>query len=365
MREDATRDMIRGTLQMDCVERLSTSLNPKVSVLMSVYNDAQFISESIESILTQEGPECELVIVDDAGTDGSSAILNSYSDSRITLVRHQVNRGLAASLNHGLRYCRGNYIARQDGDDVSEPNRIRKQVAYLEEHSDIAYLGTGLVVIDEEGRRGREYIFPDRPEEIRRQVLNLRIPLAHPTLMFRREALEAINGYDELFRKSEDYDLHLRLLAHFKASNLREKLVRLRLRRQSMQSGDLSGECLKYVLFAYARQDAECKFGSLSKATELQLLSRMTEWFQRGMLNRCWAAGIHRRMAVQSFLQGRHWYGLVAFARAVIQDPKWLTDFCLHGQRIVLTRSVRKEMDAIIEDVLGTVVPLSRNTAKV
>jgi len=133
------------------VERRSRSSNPIVSVLMPVYNDAPYIAEAMESILAQAGPDLEFVIVDDAGTDGSSAILRSFSDDRITLICQNVNRGLAASLNDGLRYCRGKYIARQDGDDVSEPGRFRKQVAYLDRNAGIAYVGTGVVVIDEKG----------------------------------------------------------------------------------------------------------------------------------------------------------------------------------------------------------------------
>jgi glycosyltransferase involved in cell wall biosynthesis len=320
---------------------------------MSVYNDAQFIAESMESILSQDGPECEFVIVDDAGTDNSSAILDSHSDPRITLIRHDGNRGLAASLNHGLRYCRGKYIARQDGDDVSGPGRIRKQVALLEHHPEIAYLGTGLIVINEQGKQGRKYLFPEEPEEIRKQVRNLMTPLAHPTLMFRREALLAVNGYDELFKKSEDYDLHMRLLARFNASNIREPLVRLRLRGQSMQNSDSSGECLKYALFAHAKQLAECKLGTLQGSAEQLLLVGISEWFQQGTLGRCWKAGIDRRMALEKFVQGQRWLGLIEFVQAVVEDPRWVTDFIVHGRRIILTPSMRKQMEAIIDRVLG------------
>jgi glycosyltransferase EpsE len=332
---------------------------------MSVYNDERFIAESMESILAQEGPEWEFVIVDDAGTDNSSAILDSYTDRRITLIRHTVNRGLAASLNHGLLYCRGRYIARQDGDDISEPGRIRKQAAFLEQRPDIAYVGTGLTVIDEEGRRGRTYMYSDRPEYMRECIQRLNVPLCHPTLMFRREALLAVAGYDELFKKSEDYDLHTRLLARFNASSIREPLVRLRQRGQSMQSGDSSGECLKYVLFAYARQLAEPEYGSLPRNAELLLLSEITEWFQRGPLGRCWTASIKRRTALESFVQGRRWRGLVGLARAISQDPAWLADFTLHGQRILLTPTMHRELEAIIDRVLGALAPFPTGAVQI
>jgi glycosyltransferase involved in cell wall biosynthesis len=344
--------LIDETQKLSRLEKMSLCSNPTVSILMSVYNDASFLPEAMDSLLTQEGVECEFVIVDDAGTDGSSAILSTYSDKRITLIRHKCNKGLAASLNDGLRYCRGKYVARQDGDDVSMPGRMRKQVEYLNQHTDIAYIGSGIIVIDEEGKRGKTYLYPETPEEIRECSRKLSNPLPHSSLMFRREALLSVNGYDELFKKSEDHDLHLRLLRRFNAGNIREALVCLRTRDQSMQWSDSSGECLKYVLFAHARQLAEDRYGPQSRAIEIELLHGIDEWFQRTNLARYWRSILLRRKAGESLAKGRHLHGIIELAYAISQDPGWLMDYLMHGRRIIMTPSRSQEMEDVLERVL-------------
>lgn len=353
MANSAERSQASGTEETSGVETKSSSLNPTVSVLMSVYNDAPFLVEAMESILSQEGVEYEFVIVDDAGTDGSSAILRTYSDDRITIIRHKRNRGLAASLNDGLRYCRGKYIARQDGDDVSEPGRLCKQVKYLEQHADTAYIGTGMVVIDEQGRRGRTYLYPETAEEIRRCFRNLSNPLPHCSLMFRREPLLSVNGYDELVKKAEDHDLHLRLLRRFNAGSLREALVRVRTRDQSMQWNDTAGDCLKYVLFAHARQLAEDMYGAQTRASEIALLDAIGEWFQQANLAHYWMSTLRRRKAGESLAKGQRLRGAIELAYAIAQDPGWLVDYVKHGRRIIMTPSRSQEMKAVIERTLG------------
>ena len=325
---------------------------PTVSVLMSVYNDERFVAEAIQSVLGQTGPDFEFIIVDDAGVDGSSAILRSYRDERITLISHSANKGLAASLNHGLQYCRGEYIARQDGDDVSEPLRIQSQVAYLQQHPEIAYVGTGVTIIDEDGIKVRTCLFPEDPDEIRASFSRLRNPLPHGSLMFRREAIESVEGYDEGFRTAEDHDLHLRLLEHFSAASIRKPLIRLRMRKSSMQFADRSSEGLKGVLFAHARQLARRKYGTLPGDKEASLRSAVAEWFQCTSLARCWNAALSRRMAVGSIRAGRLWEGSIKLLRAIAEDPKWLPEYIACGERMILTAKRRRELESIIDGLL-------------
>ena len=107
---------------------------PKVSVVMSVYNSEPFIRDAIKSILGQSFQDFEFIIINDGSTDGSLQIIQSYGDSRIRITS-QENLGLTKSLNKGIGIARGEYIARQDADDISEPSRLEKQVAVLEQNS--------------------------------------------------------------------------------------------------------------------------------------------------------------------------------------------------------------------------------------
>jgi glycosyltransferase involved in cell wall biosynthesis len=315
---------------------------------MPVYNDAPYIAEAMESILAQDGPDLEFVIVDDAGTDGSSAILRSFSDNRITLICQNVNRGLAASLNDGLRYCRGKYIARQDGDDVSEPGRFRKQVAYLDRNAGIAYVGTGVVVIDEKGKLGKTHLYPESPNEIRECFKRWKNPLPHSTLMFRREALASVNGYDELIMKGEDYDLHLRMLARFDAASMQEALVRLRMREYSLQFEDRSGGFLKYMIFARARQLAEERYGSLSRMEQLSLLSGLDQWFQESKLGGRWRAGFWAHQGAFHLRQGRLWRGVEEISKSIAEDPQSLLNRLLHRERRVITQREEERIEGLV-----------------
>ena len=107
---------------------------PKVSVVMSVCNSEPFIRDAINSILGQTFQDFEFIIINDGSTDGSLQIIQSYGDSRIRITS-QENLGLTKSLNKGIGIARGEYIARQDADDISEPSRLEKQVAVLEQNS--------------------------------------------------------------------------------------------------------------------------------------------------------------------------------------------------------------------------------------
>ena len=108
--------------------KFSLSVEPLVSIIMSVYNSEDYLKEAIDSILGQTYANLEFIIIDDASTDRSLDIVKSYNDKRILLIKNEVNIGLAASLNKGIEIARGKYIARMDSDDISLPERCEKQV---------------------------------------------------------------------------------------------------------------------------------------------------------------------------------------------------------------------------------------------
>src|ERR1043165_9066720 len=124
-------------------------MSPHVTVLMAVYNGEPFLAKAIDSILAQTYEDFELLVVDDGSTDATPDIVRSYGDRRVRTVRNPRNIGLARSLNVGLAEARGALVARHDADDLSYPDRFRRQVEFLAAHPDVAVLGTRFDSIDQ------------------------------------------------------------------------------------------------------------------------------------------------------------------------------------------------------------------------
>jgi len=199
-------------------------MEPLVSVVMPVYNSEMFLREAVNSILTQSYRQLELIVVNDGSTDVSAAILSSIEDKRIRVLEHERNQGITQSLNDAIAVSTGEYICRMDADDVAVPHRIERQVAFLEEHPDIALVGTGTVLIDKDGTRIGQESYPESAYEIRREIF-VHNPFAHSAVMIRKSVLDRCGFYDARFLHNEDYDLWLRIVAAYPAANLRDRLL--------------------------------------------------------------------------------------------------------------------------------------------
>ena len=180
-------------------------------------------------------------------------------------------------------------------------------------------------------------------------------PLPHSTLIFRSEALAAVDGYDELFRMTEDHDLHLRLMARFSAGCIPEALVQYRIRENSKQFSDPSGDHLKYLIFAHARQTAVERYGPLDRAKQLALLSGVDAWVHAANLGKRWKACVMGHWAVARFRQGRLWQSAVQLSRSIAQDPRFLLNRIVFRQRHILDAAEHKELDAVIDKTLAGV----------
>lgn len=187
---------------------------------MPVYNMAEFVDEAIRSILKQTFFNFEFIIMDDASDDGTDLVLRSYLDERIVLIQNDSNIGNYASRNKGMWLARGEYIAVMDADDIAMPDRLEKQVSYLEKHSDVLAVGSGCISLP--GGILREGLFSYR--EIQLALLNNNC-FVHSSLMIRKDILLKLNGYNERYYYSADYDLVCRLVAAGKVENLIEPLV--------------------------------------------------------------------------------------------------------------------------------------------
>lgn len=191
---------------------------------MSVYNAERIIRAAVDSILHQTFSDFEFIVVNDGSIDATKEILSNYSDARLVVI-DQENRGLTKSLIYAASIAKGKYLARQDADDTSQLDRLDKQFHYMEKNPDIALLGTGSQQVDSENTSLGKISFPASCDEIRKGLSD-RNQFVHGSVMMRKSAYEAVGGYREAFKYSQDYDLFLRIAEKFQVENLPELLYR-------------------------------------------------------------------------------------------------------------------------------------------
>ncbi len=209
---------------------------PQISVIMSVYNGSRYLNESIASILSQTFTDWEFIIINDGSTDNSESIVQGWQnrDERIKLISRG-HKGLTISLNEGLSYAQGEYIARMDADDIALPDRFAKQVAFLDENPDHVAVGCRMLVIDPEGMPIFTCSRLTTHEEIDAAYMAGQAGIiGHPAVMIRRRVIESIGGYREQFTYAQDRDLFLRLAEVGKLANLPDTLMKFRLNAKSM-----------------------------------------------------------------------------------------------------------------------------------
>ena len=191
-----------------------------VSVLMPVYNNIQYLKDSIDSVLNQTYGDFEFIILDDGSEEPVYDLVNSYDDPRIVLDRNDNNLGLTKSLNICLDMAKGKIMARHDGDDISLPTRFEEQIKMFEGHDGL--VSTWGKSIDTEGNVITEYgrfmddLIKHTGEYIKDYMLKGgRSIILGPSVMYAREVFEKIGYYDEYFYFSQDYSYWLRALQHF------------------------------------------------------------------------------------------------------------------------------------------------------
>lgn len=199
--------------------------SPKITVIMPVYNCELYIREAVDSILNQTFTDFEFLIIDDASTDKTVAVIKTYDDSRIQLIQKPENSGYSNSLNFGLKIAKGEYIARMDGDDISLPERFAKQVTFLDANVEVVMCGSWFNMIDSDAVKK----LPEDHDAIKLTLLR-RNCIAHPSVMMRKKILDKFNiSYNVTREPAEDYDLWVRLLLFGKLHNLQEALLDYRI----------------------------------------------------------------------------------------------------------------------------------------
>jgi glycosyltransferase involved in cell wall biosynthesis len=207
---------------------------PKVSVIMAVYNGQEYIVEAIESLLNQTMADFELIIVDNASEDNTVHVVEQYKDPRIRLLRNEINKGSIFSRNRAVQESRASYLAILDSDDVALPQRLEKEVMFLDSHPDFGVVGTGVQVIDGKGQNTKTVWINTLPAEMIPAILLFQNYFANSSVMFRKEAMPNIQELYREMNPADDYDLWLRLDKKWKMWNLPEVLAKYRVHGNNM-----------------------------------------------------------------------------------------------------------------------------------
>lgn len=196
--------------------------NPQISVIMPAYNAEKYVAEAINSILAQTFTDFEFIIINDASTDSTKNIIESFQDPRIKLINNEQNKCVAKSLNIGISAAKGKYIARMDADDISLPERFQTQFNFMEKNPDIDICGSWIETFGE-----NKYVIkvPENNNDIKDELF-FSCSMLHPTVIFKRDlSLQ----YSSDFPRAEDYDLWCRKINELKFANIPKVLLHYRI----------------------------------------------------------------------------------------------------------------------------------------
>lgn len=203
---------------------------PRITVLMSVYNAEMYLDECIKSILNQTYSNFNLFIIDDSSTDSSIEIINSYSDERICLTQNEVNIGLTNSLNNAVKDITTEFIARMDADDVCLENRLLKQLNFLDKNIDCGMVGSSAYKINNSSQDIGEILVPN--ENLKEQLF-FNNTFIHSSIMIRTDVVKKYL-YNDKLKYAQDYYLWIKIAQSYNIANIKEKLIKYRIHEESV-----------------------------------------------------------------------------------------------------------------------------------
>lgn len=221
---------------------MSLEKEPKVSIIMGIYNCESTLKASIESILNQTYTDWELIMCDDCSKDETYNIAKEYVDkypNKMKLIKNEKNLTLGPTLNRCIELVDGKYIARQDGDDLSSEDRLEKQIEFLESNNKFDLVSTSMSVFDEDGEYGIRKL---KQDPIGKDLMRGSV-FAHATIVMKTEVMKSLNGYSEELRKKqvEDYDLWFRFFEKgYSGYCLKDALYKVREDRDSYKRKSIS-----------------------------------------------------------------------------------------------------------------------------
>jgi glycosyltransferase involved in cell wall biosynthesis len=256
---------------------------PRVSVVMPARNEERYIESAVRSILGQTFADFELIAIDDGSTDATrSILLRLAEEDRRLIVNCRDGQGLVSALNAGVASAGGDYLARMDADDVSLPTRLERQVAELDRRPALGVLGTRVGYIDAEGRRVSTWNVPVGQQLVRWTLL-FGTPLAHPSVVMRRELLPE-TPYLSTAPHAEDYDLWVRLAGSTELDNVPEILLERRVYGESVS--DRNADRQRESGWQIQRRAIALRLGVEPSAAEVRALQEPRSW--RELLGAAW-----------------------------------------------------------------------------
>jgi len=227
---------------------------PRVSVLMTIYNAAPFLRESIDSLIAQSFLDWELIAIENGSTDESSKILEGYKDPRIRIFPFPKNIGRTPALCHALSQAQAEYIAILDADDAAYPQRFTRQVEFLDNNPETVLVGSWVQKMDEKGHVFDRWEPPTNSEELH-ECLGWIDPIVNSSAMFRRQTALAAGGYPQEYVYAQDFALLLLLSQHGRLAVIGEHLCKLRiyahnLSNSSKNAMNVASEGLRLMKYA-------------------------------------------------------------------------------------------------------------------
>lgn len=224
----------------------------KVSVILPVYNSERYLAAAVHSMLAQDYPDFEVIIVDDASTDSSPSVYSEIRDARIKVIRLPVRVGVTKALNIGVAAASGVYLARMDADDISERSRLSRQVDALTRSPRLGAVGCWAHILDAKGTVIAEHCPPTSHDAIKFAFL-FYAPILHPSAMMTSVAFRSVGGYNESFLYAQDRDLFLRIASKWELAIIPEFLFSS---RRTPESISLTKEVLQKQFSVLALRNA-------------------------------------------------------------------------------------------------------------
>lgn len=298
-----------------------------VSIVIPTFNRAKFIGDAIISVLTQSFQNFELIIIDDGSTDSTVDIVNAFNDPRIILLRQQ-NSGRSVARNKGLRVARGRYIAFLDSDDVYLEGKLEIQAAYMDKYPEFGMIYTSAYCIDSKGKRLDEQPYFALAEgNIYKQIAFFQpLTITLPTVMIRREVLDAVGNFDEAMERFEDTDLWRRIAKRYQVGAINVPTCLLRTHEDNTlaaQDPKRIVEAVDYYAAKIFQEDADIDHNFLREGA-----CRLYEYYAKALLS----------------IPGWRYHGIYMLKKALSFRPDKSVAILFSGARAVLGSFVRQRL---------------------
>ncbi|MBN8766981.1 MAG: glycosyltransferase family 2 protein [Thiobacillus sp.] len=230
---------------------------PTVSVIIPTYNREKFIGDAIKSVLDQTFQDFEIIVVDDGSTDGTAGVIKEFYSEKIRYI-YQSNQGRSQARNHALNLAQGRYIAFLDSDDLYLPEKLGMQVDFMDKHPDYGMIYTSAYCVDENGN-SLPHVYEAKASGWIYEDIAFFVPvtITLPTVMARREAFEAVGGFDENMERFEDTDMWRRISKKFRIGAMQTYTCLLRTHHENSLITQNPGKILAAIEYYVAKINRE------------------------------------------------------------------------------------------------------------